>query len=186
MAATLLAACINLAGPDQLTDLQPGWNRRPSRKQLDRWTDNIVRAPQWIRWRAAASDARGRGIEPLVTAIEAGEVAGPQILPVFEYAYAKWVADEIVNSDETLSSFLAEHHEAAIEAFSAADDRVAELSKQIVLARIGGGVPGMTSFGVRSRMGNPRSRGRQEDAPPPAAPAVRQDPDSADAASRLA
>ena len=92
-------------------------------------------------------------MEPLVAAIESGEVRGPQILPTFEYAYAKWIADEIVNADETLSSFLAEHHEAAIEAFRAADDRVAELSKQIVLARIGGGVPGMTSFGADPEWG---------------------------------
>ena len=43
--------------------------------------------------------------------------------------------------------------EAAIEAFAAADDRVAELSKQIVLARIGGGVPGTTSFGADPEWG---------------------------------
>ena len=67
-----------------------------------------------MRWRAAASEARNLGIEPLVTGIESGEVPGSQILPAFEYAYANWVADEIVNSDETLSSFLAEHHEAAM------------------------------------------------------------------------
>ena len=148
-----------------------------SSKRLDRWTDNLVKAPQWIRWRAAASDARRYGIEPLVAAIEAGEVQGPQILRAFEYAYAKWVADEIVNSDETLSSFLAEHHEAAIEAFSAADDRVAELSKQIVLARIGGGVPGMTSFGSDPEWGTLAREVSQEGPASAAAPALRQDPE---------
>jgi very-short-patch-repair endonuclease len=80
-------------------------------------------------------------------------VLAPQILATFDYAYAKWIADEIVNADQTLSSFLAEHHEATIEAFRAADDRVAELSKQIVLARISGGVPGMTSFGADPEWG---------------------------------
>jgi hypothetical protein len=34
-----------------------------------------------------------------------------------------------------------------LEAFTAADVRVAELSKQIVRARIGGGVPSTTNFG---------------------------------------
>jgi very-short-patch-repair endonuclease len=144
--AAALARSMNLASTDDLLGFTPG-GIDDLTKAIDRWTANLVKSPQWTRWRAAASDARRYGIESLVAAIEAGDVQGPQILPTFEYAYAKWIADEIVNSDETLSSFLAEHHEAAIEAFSAADDRVAELSKQIVLARIGGGVPGTTSFG---------------------------------------
>jgi hypothetical protein len=140
-----LSISMNLPAPGNLLSFNPEWNSELT-QALDRWTDNLVKAPQWIRWCAAASSARSDGMEPLVAAIESGEVRGPQILPTFEYAYAKWIADEIVNADETLSSFLAEHHEAAIEAFRAADDRVAELSKQIVLARIGGGAPGMTSF----------------------------------------
>jgi hypothetical protein len=150
--AAALGASMNLATPNDLVAFTPG-GIDDLTLALDRWTDNIVKAPQWIRWRAAASAARSHGTEALITAIEAGEVPGPTIVPTFDYAYAKWIADEIVNSDETLSSFLAEHHEAAIEAFRAADDRVAELSKQIVLARIGGGVPGMTSFGADPEWG---------------------------------
>ena len=150
--AAALSLSMNLASSDQLLAFTPG-GIDDLKQALDRWTENLVKAPQWIRWRAAASEARNFGIEPLIAAIEAGEVPGSQILSAFEYAYANWVADEIVNSDEILSSFLAEHHEAAIEAFSAADDRVAELSKQIVLARIGGGVPGTTSFGADPEWG---------------------------------
>jgi very-short-patch-repair endonuclease len=147
-----LSVSMNLPTPGDLLAFTPGWNSELD-QALDRWIENLVKAPQWIRWRAAASAARRDGVEPLVAAIEAGEVPSLQILPTFDYAYAKWIADEIVNADETLSSFLAEHHEAAIEAFRAADDRVAELSKQIVLARIGGGVPGMTSFGADPEWG---------------------------------
>ena len=144
--AAALAHSMVLSSPDDLLSFTPGGIDELT-QAIGRWTANIGKAPQWTRWRAAASDARRYGIEPLVAAIETGDVDGSQILATFEYAYAKWIADEIANSDETLSSFLAEHHEAAIEAFAAADDRVAELSKQIVLARISGGVPGMTSFG---------------------------------------
>ena len=149
---TALGVSMNLPKPGDLLGFTAGWKSELA-QALDRWTNSLVRAPQWIHWRAAAFAARKDGFEPLVAAIEAGEVPGTQIVPVFEYAYAKWVADEIVNSDETLSSFLAEHHEAKIEAFRAADERVAELSKQIVLARIGGGVPGMTSFGADPEWG---------------------------------
>jgi len=43
--------------------------------------------------------------------------------------------------------FLAEKHEAAIEAFSAADKKVSELAQQIVKARIGASIPTQTNFG---------------------------------------
>jgi len=151
-AAAALSLSANLSAPDRLLAFEPGGFERLL-ETLDRWTTHLVKAPQWTRWRAAAADSRRHGVEPLVAAIEAGVLAGAQILPAFEYAYAKWTADEIVNGDETLSSFLAEHHEAAIEAFCAADARVAALSRQIVLARIGGAVPGMTSFGADPEWG---------------------------------
>ncbi len=44
-------------------------------------------------------------------------------------------------------------HEAAIEAFAAADQRVSELSKQIVRARIGGSIPSQTNFGADPEWG---------------------------------
>ena len=69
------------------------------------------------------------------------------ISATFEYCYARWCAEVIVNGDEILSSFLAEQHEASIEAFTAADKKVTELSKQIVRARIGSSIPTMTTFG---------------------------------------
>jgi very-short-patch-repair endonuclease len=72
---------------------------------------------------------------------------------VFEFSYARWFAEKIVNEDEVLSSFLAVQHEAAIEAFVAADKRVSELSKQIVRARIGGSIPSQTNFGADPEWG---------------------------------
>jgi very-short-patch-repair endonuclease len=82
-----------------------------------------------------------------VDAVEDGSVTGDEIAGAFDFAYARWVAETIVNEDEVLSGFLAEKHEAAIEAFVAADRKVGELAKQIVKARIGAAVPTQTNFG---------------------------------------
>ena len=141
-----LSASMNLEAQTRLLEMQPGWMEEMAQR-IDRWTANLSKAPQWAKWRLAASSGRGAGLEPLVEAIESGSITGDLITPIFEFAYARWNADEIVNSDEVLSTFLAEQHEATIEAFVAADARVAELSKQIVRARIGGGVPSTTNFG---------------------------------------
>ncbi|MBV1708121.1 MAG: DUF3320 domain-containing protein [Hyphomicrobiales bacterium] len=123
------------------------------RARIDRWTANLVKAPAWTKWRHAAASGRSAGLGPLIDAIEAGAVSSDLIAPTFEFNYARWRADEIVTQDETLSSFLAEQHEALIEAFAAADKKVAELSKGVVRARIGGTVPTRTNFGANVEWG---------------------------------
>jgi very-short-patch-repair endonuclease len=91
--------------------------------------------------------ARAAGLSPLVDAVEDGRITRDEFVGAFDYAYARWVAETIVNEDEILSGFLAERHEAAIEAFVAADQKVCELARQIVKARIGAAVPTQTNFG---------------------------------------
>ena len=145
-AAKELGACIGLDRPEEIIHLKPGWIG----ELLDRtarWKANIVRAPQWAIWRAAAKAARDAGLSPLIDAVEDGRVNGDEIAGAFDYAYARWVAETIVNEDDVLSGFLAEKHEAAIEAFVAADTKVGDLAKQIVKARIGASVPTQTNFG---------------------------------------
>jgi very-short-patch-repair endonuclease len=91
--------------------------------------------------------ARSVGLSPLVDAAENGVAEGASLTEVFDYAYARWIAETIANEDDVLSGFLAEKHEAAIEAFVAADRRIGELARDIVKARIGASVPTQTNFG---------------------------------------
>ena len=146
IAAEVLAACIGLETPSRFLRFHPGWMDELI-DLTNRWKSNTIKAPQWATWRSAAKTGRTAGLAPLVDAVEGGSVPADRIASVFEYAYAKWVAETIVNGDEVLSTFLAEKHEACIEAFIAADLKVAELTKQIVRARIGGSLPTKTNFG---------------------------------------
>ena len=145
-AAKELGACIGLDRPEEIIRLEPGWIEALL-EQTARWKANVIKAPQWATWRGAAKTARHAGLSPLVDAVEDGTVTGDEIAGAFDYAYARWVAETIVNDDEVLSGFLAEKHEAAIEAFVAADTKVGELARQIVKARIGAAVPTQTNFG---------------------------------------
>ncbi len=147
-----LGRCLALSEPEKLLELRVGWIEALA-EDLSRWTANLNRAQPWTRWRAAASTAREQGLGSLVDAIEAGVVSADRISPVFEYAYAKWCAEEIVNGDPILSGFLAEQHDALIEAFKTADERVGRLSQQILRARIGGQLPSMTNFGADPEWG---------------------------------
>jgi very-short-patch-repair endonuclease len=145
-AAKELGTCIGLDRPEEIIRLEAGWIEALL-EQTARWKANVIKAPQWATWRGAAKTARRAGLSPLVDAVEDGAVTGDEIAGAFDFAYARWVAETIVNDDEVLSGFLAEKHEAAIEAFVAADKRIGELAKQIVKARIGAAVPTQTNFG---------------------------------------
>jgi very-short-patch-repair endonuclease len=141
-----LGELIGLAKPENIVNLKPGWIDELIERTA-RWKTSLIRAPHWAAWQTAAQAARAAGLGPLVDGVEAGDVKGDRLMRAFDYAYAKWASDAIVNEDEVLSDFLAERHEAAIGAFVAADQRVNELSRQIVKARIGASVPTQTNFG---------------------------------------
>lgn len=151
-AAKELGACIGLDQPEDIVSVEAGWIES-LHDRTSRWKANVIKAPQWATWRAAAHAARASGLAPLVEAVEDGRISGAEISRSFEYGYARWTAETIVNNDEILSTFLAERHNAAIEAFVAADAKVAELAKQIVKARIGGSVPTQTNFGTDPEWG---------------------------------
>ncbi|WFU20729.1 DUF3320 domain-containing protein [Bradyrhizobium sp. CB3481] len=145
-AAKDVGTCIGLDRPSEIIRLEPGWIDALQERSA-RWRANIMKAPQWATWRAAAKAARAAGLSPLVEAVEGGRITRDELVGAFDYAYARWVAETIVNDDEVLSGFLAERHEAVIEAFVAADEKVGELARQIVKARIGAAVPTQTNFG---------------------------------------
>ena len=138
----------NLAGLSRQDLLMKGPSWIDDNLQMtSRWISGIADAPAWCRWRASVGEAEAIGLMPIVDAIDNNKIVNAQLEEVFEYAYACWWANCIVNDDQVLSSFLVGDHENKIEAFVKADQRVAELSKQIVRARISGGVPSMTGFG---------------------------------------
>ena len=145
-AAKELGACAGLDVPEEIIQIEPGWIEALI-EQTAGWKDNIHKAPQWTTWRAASRAVCDAGLGPLAELMEDGCIEGRDLANTFEYAYARWVAETIVNEDEVLSGFLAEKHEAAIEAFVAADKKVGELARFIVKARIGASVPTQTNFG---------------------------------------
>jgi Protein of unknown function (DUF4011)/REase_MTES_1575/AAA domain/Protein of unknown function (DUF3320) len=149
--AELESAAARLAGlaglsRQELLSMHKDWIN-VSLDLVSRWAFGIADAPAWCRWRGAVAEAEMIGLMPLVKAVDDGKIAGEELDAIFEYAYANWWANCVANEDEVISSFLIQDHENKIEAFVKADERVSNLSKHIVRARISGGVPTMTGFG---------------------------------------
>ena len=119
----------------------------------ERWRGGLAGAQAWSAWREVAAKAEAAGLDPLVRAVECGDVAAHAVGQTFEAAYARWWVDALVGSDETLRRFVPERHEDAIERFRALDAEVAELSKRAVLSRLGGAVPGPNAFATDPEWG---------------------------------
>src|SRR5439155_8848822 len=70
-AAKDVGACIGLDRPEEIIRLEPGWIDALQERSA-RWKANIIKAPQWATWRAAAKTARAARLSPLVDAVEEG------------------------------------------------------------------------------------------------------------------
>lgn len=114
---------------------------------LEGWRPALRLAPDWCRWNDLAQRVRKADLSPLVDAVSAGRVAPEDVEDAFETAYARWWADKVVEDTKVLRSFLASQHEDAIGRFKALDERVVELSRKIVRAKLKGDIPTPTGFG---------------------------------------
>ncbi|MDR3474074.1 MAG: DUF3320 domain-containing protein [Devosia sp.] len=117
------------------------------------WRSGLDLAPAWAQWNRARRDAGLVGLTMLVDAIESGAVKPGEINEAFRTAYARWWTDIVVAADPLLRNFLSNRHDDAIARFRAADERVAELCKRIVRARLAGDVPAPTAFGTDPEWG---------------------------------
>lgn len=111
------------------------------------WKGARQRLPMWCAWRKVAEDAKTWGLGPLMEAVQSGMVDRQGIPTVFEASYAAWWIERVVDVDPVLRGFVAQRQEDAIARFREADERVAELAKRIVRARLSGNVPPPTAFG---------------------------------------
>ena len=94
-----LGKCVGLADPRDLVEPRSDWDEELIQR-TSRWKANILKAPEWARWRAAAFAGKNVGLGSLIDAIETGTVTTTTIQPVFEFSYARWFAEKIVDEDE--------------------------------------------------------------------------------------
>ncbi|HEY8356729.1 MAG TPA: DUF3320 domain-containing protein [Ramlibacter sp.] len=120
---------------------------------LARWRSGLHTAQAWVQWNLARRRGAEVGLDILLDAVEAGEVAPDALEQAFEVAYARWWSDIVVAEDPLLRTFLAARQEETVARFRAADERVADLSKRIVRARLSGSIPAPTAFGTDPEWG---------------------------------
>ncbi|MBN9026343.1 MAG: DUF4011 domain-containing protein, partial [Rhizobiales bacterium] len=150
--ATREAELADLAARQTITEPGDAWPG-DGPQMVQRWMASLNRIQDWCHWNATAESARQSGLRPIVDAVVAGRIAPDAVEAAFRGAYARWWIDEIVTNDPVLRSFSVTRQEDAIARFRAADERVSELAKQIVRARLKGDIPPPTAFGADPEWG---------------------------------
>jgi len=107
----------------------------------------------WCAWRRVRDVAISHGLDPLVKAIETGEVAPGKAKEVFEANYARWWLNAIVDGDEVLRSFVSATHNKRIEDFKELDDRLTDLTRSYVRARLCANLPSQEDTTKNSEWG---------------------------------
>lgn len=118
----------------------PDW---PSeiRRVLEGWRAHSGRLRTWCAWRKLREEAIAKGLQPLVVALEAGEVSPGAFGRVFEVNYCRWWSGAVFDRSEVLRAFIAAEHEHRIEEFRRLDDRFAKLTRDYIRARICSQIP---------------------------------------------
>ena len=99
-----------------------------------------ARIADWSRWAATRSRAMSNGLGPLVEALEKGRIEG-SAEEAFEHAYAAWWLPWAMDDSPVLRDFRHWDHEYVISRFRELDDKVASLTPEEVMRRIGHGLP---------------------------------------------
>ncbi len=100
--------------------------------------DELRSVMNWRRIKAAAAAA---GLAGFAQAIETGEIAPDESTARFDDAYAVKMLDAIIGAEPALASFSGLNHDDAVKHYRELDDRLAELSKGEVFARLAARLP---------------------------------------------
>lgn len=102
---------------------------------------NQARLKAWCDWKRVRAEAVSLNLTSLVSAIEAGAVPKGEVARIFETAYARWFASQIIDSEPQLRGFVPAEHMSDIEAYRQMDDRLSALSVRYIRAKLCGQIP---------------------------------------------
>ena len=97
----------------------------------------------WCAWRQRRKEVIDADLEPLVGAIENGQIPVTEIEETFWAAYCVWWSEAVITEDATLRAFSKPEHEANIRDFRELDDKHQEATAKHIAAILAGRLPGL-------------------------------------------
>lgn len=95
----------------------------------------------WCDWCRVRDEAVGAGLSSLVEAIADGSAQHQSVVDLFEVAYARWFAINVIDDEPLLRGFVSAEHMSDIEAYRRVDDKLASLTGRYIRAKLCGLIP---------------------------------------------
>lgn len=134
------------------------------RSILRGWESVSSHLRDWCQWQELCQEARQRGLQPFLSALEVAKLPSSDTQAYFNFCYTQWWLDRVVDATPLLQKFSAADHEEKIREFRAADELYAKLTRDHVRASLAMQVPSTqmpvpgTPLGVLKRELQKKSR----------------------------
>ncbi len=106
------------------------------RAACDQLQENLSGLFEWCRYRAEERRMKELQLSGLVDGVEDGSVDPSRLEEVFERAFCDWWVPAVMGSDPALKSYAANEHAERVEGFRTLDEKLLQLTKKSVVARL--------------------------------------------------
>ena len=96
---------------------------------------------EWCLWQKVRQEAIRLGLTPLVEKLESAEGTDVEVLGLFERSFRRGLLFAIIEKESALREFFGNEHNKRIECFRELDEHLANLSKDLIRARLAAGIP---------------------------------------------
>lgn len=97
-------------------------------------TSELLR--DWCNWNRVRSKSINQGLLPLVEALENRRVPSAQLEATFEYSFARWWVEGVVEQEPVLREFMGPDHERKISRFRDGDQKYLDLTHKVVAYKL--------------------------------------------------
>lgn len=96
---------------------------------------------RWCIWNQARTRSLEKGLDPVVAAVDAGELALENIPLTIRKRYCERFVDDVIDKSEVIRNFIGGAHDGLVEKFSHIDDEIEKLAQQTTVARLASRLP---------------------------------------------
>ncbi|MCB2188755.1 MAG: DUF3320 domain-containing protein [Deltaproteobacteria bacterium] len=139
------------SGEDALADPSSDQWLQSLEAAMEGWLANSSKLHTWCGWRRVRQQAMVLGLEPLVAALERGEITPEGVETAFEVSYCHWWLGRVMDGDKVLKSFHSAEHERYIDKFRHQDEHILRITSQFAKAHISGNIPSQQESGNKGR-----------------------------------
>jgi hypothetical protein len=94
----------------------------------------------WTSWQKARQEGESLGLEPIITRLEDGGNS-LDVPALFERSFRRALLFAIIESEQALRDFFGPEHQERIERFRKLDDKLGELAREVIRARLAARIP---------------------------------------------